>query len=109
MCSLCGILGANEHWADAAARDGVYTRNADPVARRRERADRVRLANRVLALYGMRLSDWQGASFLLSTFTGKSEIVEDLGHLWPAAEKLCGRPCDPLALEVLTRLDAGHG
>jgi hypothetical protein len=108
MCSLCGILGVNEHWADAVARDGVYTRNADPVRRRRERADRVRLANRVLALYGMRLSDWQGASFLLSTFTGKSEIVEDLGHLWPAAEKLSGRPCDPLAFELLEQLDAGR-
>jgi hypothetical protein len=109
MCSLCGILGANEHWADAEAREGVYTRNADPMRRRRERADRVRLANRVLALYGMRLSDWQGASFLLSTFTGKSEIVEDLGHLWPAAEKLCSRLCDPLARELLEQLDAGRG
>ena len=109
MCSLCGILGANEHWADAAARDGVYTRNADPVARRRERADRVRLANRVLALYGMRLSDWQGASFLLSTFTGKSEIVEDLGHLWSTAERLSGRLCDPLAPDLLARLDVDDG
>jgi hypothetical protein len=109
MCSLCGILGANEHWADAAARESVYTRNADPMLRRRERADRVRLANHVLAFYGMQLSDWQGASFLLSTFTGKSEIVEDLGHLWPAAEKLCGRTCDPLARELLEQLDAGHG
>ena len=109
MCSLCGILGANEHWADAAAREGVYTRNADPVARRRERADRVRLANRVLALYGMRLADWQGASFLLSTLTGKSEIVEDLGHLWPAAEKLSGRLCDPLAPDVLARLGVDDG
>src|SRR5438445_12511552 len=106
MCSLCGILGANEHWADAAAREGVYTRNADPMRRRRERADRVRLANRVLALYGMRLSDWQGASFLLSTFTGKSEIVGDLGHLWAAAERLAGRTCDPLDPELLARLDA---
>jgi len=40
MCSLCGILGANDHWADAAAREGVYTRNTDPMRRRRERADR---------------------------------------------------------------------
>jgi hypothetical protein len=45
----------------------------------------------------------------LSTFTGKSEIVEDLGHLWPAAEKLCGRLCDPLARELLEQLDAGPG
>jgi hypothetical protein len=108
MCSLCGILGATEHWADAAMREGVYTRNADPTSRRRERAYRVRLANQVLAFYGMQLSDWQGASFLLSTFTGKSEIVEDLGHLWPAAERLSGRCCDPLARELLEQLDAAH-
>ena len=24
MCSLCGVLGGNEHWADAVARPGVY-------------------------------------------------------------------------------------
>ena len=106
MCSLCGVLGSNDHWADAAAREGVYTRNVDPMRRRRGRADRVRLANRVLALYGMRLSDWQGASFLLSTLTGKTEIVEDLGHLWPAAERLSGRFCDPLAADFLERLEA---
>jgi hypothetical protein len=57
----------------------------------------------------MRLSDWQGTSFLLSTLTGKSEIVEDLGHLWPAAEKLSGRICDPLAPDLLEALDANHG
>jgi hypothetical protein len=109
MCALCGVLGGNEHWADATAREGVYTRNSDPMRRRRERADRVRLANRVLALYGMRLADWQGASFLLSTLTGKSEIVEDLGHLWPAAEKLSVRLCDPLAPDVLARLGVDDG
>lgn len=107
MCSLCGVLGGAEHWADAAARDGVYTHAADPVRRRRERADRVRVANRILAYYGMRLADWQGASFLLSTLTGKNEIVEDLGHLWSAAERLSGRLCDPLAPELLARLEAG--
>ena len=109
MCSLCGILGGAEHWADAAAREGVYTRNADPVRRRRERAERVRLANRVLAFYGMRLADWQGASYLLSTLTGKSEIVGDLGHLWAAAERLSGRLCDPLASDLLARIEAANG
>ena len=109
MCSLCGVLGGNEHWADAAAREGVYTRNVDPMLRRRERAQRVRVANAVLKLYGMKLSDWQGAAFLLSTLTGKSEIVEDLGHLWPMAEKLSGRLCDPLEPDFLKRLEADHG
>jgi hypothetical protein len=105
MCSLCGILGGNEHWADAVARPGVYTRNIERIDRRRERAARVRIANRVLAAFGLSLADWQGASFLLSTLTGKTEIIEDLGHLWPAAERLSGRPLDPLGTAFLDRLE----
>jgi hypothetical protein len=109
MCSLCGVLGGNEHWADAVARPGVYTRNADPIGRRRERIRRVRIANQVLAQFGMALSDWQGAAFLLSTRTGKTEIIADLGHLWPAAERLSGRVCDPLDLPVIERMERHHG
>ena len=106
MCSLCGILGGAEHWTDAPPREGVYSQAADPMRRRRNRAERVQIINRVLAYYGMRLADWQGASFVLSTLTGKSEIVEDLGHLWPIAERLSGRLCDPLAPDLLARLEA---
>ena len=109
MCSLCGVLGGNEHWADAVARPGVFTRNADPVERRHERMNRVRLANQVLAMFGLSLSDWQGASFLLATRTGKTEIIEDLGHLWPTAERLAGRPCDPLALPLIEAMEKRHG
>lgn len=109
MCALCGVLGGNEHWADAAARPGVYTRAADPVTRRRERANRVRIANRVLAVFGLTLSDWQGSAYLLSTLTGKTEIVDDLAHLWAAAERLCGRPCDPLSPAVLDQLEQRNG
>ncbi len=109
MCSLCGVLGGNEHWAEAVARPGVYTRNVDVVERRRERRNRMRLANTILAQFGMALSDWQGSSFLLSTRTGKTEIIADLGHLWPAAERLSGHLCDPLALPVIERLERCHG
>ena len=108
MCSLCGVLGGAEHWTESAPREGVYTRNLDPMRRRQERAERVRIANLALRHYGMRLADWQGASFLLSTLTGKSAIVEDLGHLWPIAEQLSGRVCDPLAPDLLERLEAGR-
>lgn len=110
MCSLCGVLGGNEHWADAVARPGVYTRNVERLDRRRERARRVSAANRVLAAYALSLSDWQGTSYLLSSRTGKTEIIEDLGHLWPAAERMIGRPCDPLAPDVIARAEATrHG
>jgi hypothetical protein len=109
MCSLCGVLGANEHWTDAVAREGVFTRSTDSIARRRERASRVRIANRILAHWRLKLSDWQGTSFLLSTLTGKTEIVEDLGHLWPAAERLIGGPIDPLSPEVLSAFERADG
>ena len=109
MCSLCGVLGGNEHWADTVARPGVYTRNAGAIERRRERINRVRIANRVLAQFGMAISDWQGTAFLLSTRTGKTEIIADLGHLWPAAEKLAGRVCDPLAPPLIESLERRHG
>ena len=110
MCSLCGVLGGNEHWADAVARPGVYTRNVERLDRRRERARRVSAANCVLAAYALSLSDWQGTSYLLSSRTGKTEIIEDLGHLWPAAERMIGRPCDPLDPDIIARAEAiRHG
>ena len=61
MCALCGVLGGPEHWTDAVARPGVFTRNVDPLQRRRERMHRVAGANRVLELYGLTLADWQGS------------------------------------------------
>lgn len=106
MCSLCGILGGNEHWADAVARPGVYTRNAERADRRRERASRVRIAGQLLAPFGLTIADWQGSSWVLSTRTGMSEIIEDLGHLWPAAERLCGRLCDPLDAAFVAAAEA---
>jgi hypothetical protein len=109
VCSLCGVLGSAEHWADAAVRASVNSRNADPVARRRERARRVRIANVVLAQFGMSVADWQGSAFLLSTRTGKTEIIADLGHLWPAAERLSSRLCDPLALPLIEHLEQRDG
>jgi hypothetical protein len=109
MCALCGVLGGADHWTDAAARPGVYSRMADPLQRRRERARRVAAVNRVLAHYHMQLADWQGTSFLLSTATGKTALVDNLAHLWAAAEQLAGRPCDPLDPALLARLTAADG
>lgn len=108
MCGLCGVLGGDGHWTDAVAREGVYTRNVGPVERRRERAYRIQVANRALKVYGLQLEDWQGASYVLRTLTGKSEVIESLAHLWPTAEKLTGRVCDPLDPQFLERLSGFH-
>jgi hypothetical protein len=104
MCALCGVLGGAEHWTTAAARPGVFTRNTDAAARRRERTSQVAAANRVLKHYRVSVADWQGTAFVLSTATGKTEIVENLGHLWTAAERLTGRPCDPLDTEMIAAM-----
>jgi hypothetical protein len=107
MCALCGVLGGSGDWTDAVARPGVFTRNVDAQQRRRERRNRVACAQRVLGFYGLTLSDWQASSFVLSTLTGKTEIVDNLTHLWSAAEALTGRPCDPLDPQLIERMEAG--
>jgi hypothetical protein len=66
---------------------------------------RVRAANRVLTHFRMNLADWQGSAFVLSTATGKTEIVDNLAHLWMAAEQLLGRPCDPLDAELIALME----
>jgi hypothetical protein len=98
MCALCGVLGGSGHWTDAAARPGLFTRNVDGLQR-----------SRVLNYYGLTLSDWQASSYVLSTATGKTEIVDNLSHLWATAEKLLGRPCDPLDPDLILRLETTGG
>ena len=109
MCALCGVLGGAEHWTDAVARPGVFTRNTDAASRRRERISQVAAANQVLKHYRVILADWQGTAFVLSGATGKTEIVDNLGHLWTAAERLTGRPCDPLDPELNTAMERELG
>jgi hypothetical protein len=70
---------------------------------------RVAAANRILKHYRMTFADWEGSSFVLSTATGKTEIVDNLSHLWAAAERLLGRPCDPLDEELIAGLENGLG
>ncbi len=60
----------------------------------------------MLRRYGMALSDWQGAEFVLRSRTGASQIVGSLGDLWPAAERLSRTEIDPLDPALLDALDA---
>jgi hypothetical protein len=103
MCVLCGQdFVAQVHWTDRHLEDRARAAapGSDPVTfqgdRRRERAHRVVLTNGVLHHYGLKLEDWNGSKYVLRDRKGRSELVQDLGSLWPAAEKLAGRPLDPL-------------
>jgi hypothetical protein len=54
------------------------------------------VANKVLRHYGLMINDWAGSKYLLRDKKGRSELVQDLGSMWPAALRLVGRPLDPL-------------
>lgn len=90
MCSLCNAL-LSEHWAE---QEGG----------RRGRVFRVKLLNRVLGFYGLRLDDWSGRVWTLRDRKGRAAVVADLGALWIEAERLAGRPLDPLDPELVASL-----
>jgi hypothetical protein len=100
MCALCGAFGVAEHWTD---RPGEET-SVPPPAERRLRAA---AANEILGLYGLKLSEW-GGRFTLQSRTGKTAVVDNLGALWPEAERLSGRPCDPLDQAVIAAVEANR-
>jgi hypothetical protein len=83
----------SEHWAEEGGG-------------RRVRGFRVVLLNRVLDHYGLSLSDWAGSVYILGDRKGRSVVVTDVGTLWAEAEKLAGRPLDPLDPSLLDSLAA---
>lgn len=113
MCVLCGALWTEEHWAEVAADE----RPDDPAGtvalevhatrrgqRLRDRAGRARLASAVFGGFGLQLQDWEGSSYILRDAKGNAAVAPDLASLWPAAERMLGRPLDPLDPGFLDRL-----
>ena len=90
MCALCGVL-VEDHWAE---REGG----------RRARFARVRLLNRVLEHFGLELGDWSGRVYVLRDRKGRAVVVDGLGSLWVEAERLVGRPLDPLDPDLVRAL-----
>ncbi len=116
MCVLCGqdFVG-RLHWTDRHVMDRALAAGpgSDPGEhqrdRRRDRARRAALLNEVLRHYGLRVEDWQGSRYLLRDSKGRSELVQDLGSLWPAAARMVGRAPDPLDRGLQEALFADHG
>ena len=106
MCGLCGLLGV-EHWTDMSANREAFGEGGR--TRRHERLYRAKLASRVLDRFGLKLEDWQGRSFVLSSRTGKRKLVDDVTMLWAEAEAMAGRRLDPLDPTLLTALEHEAG
>lgn len=96
MCGLCGLLGEDLHWSDPLG---------DELPMRRERLRRIAAINQVLAVFRLKVEDFQGAAYLLMGPTGKQALASGLDQLWQAAETMLGCPLDPLDPRLLDHLE----
>ncbi|WRA26514.1 hypothetical protein KVJ87_01540 [Helicobacter pylori] len=121
MCVLCGELISSFHWSDENyGSDGsdsygsdenlkepnaLISANENARERKRARLKRVGLLNQILAFYGLKINDWQGAKFVLCDKKGQSVIVNDLGDLWDKAQNLAKKEMDALDSNLLAFLN----
>ncbi len=118
MCVLCGELISSFHWTDENYGSDSYeidenlrepnaliSTNENARERKRARLKRVRLLNQILAFYGLKINDWQGAKFVLCDKKGQSVIVNDLGDLWDKAQNLAKKKMDALDSNLLAFLN----
>ncbi|TPH48480.1 hypothetical protein FIM73_00695 [Helicobacter pylori] len=118
MCVLCGELVSSFHWSDENYGSDSYeidenlrepnaliSTNENARERKRARLKRVRLLNQILAFYGLKIGDWQGAKFVLCDKKGQSVIVNDLGDLWDKAQNLAKKKMDALDSNLLAFLN----
>ncbi|WQX92843.1 hypothetical protein KVK22_01120 [Helicobacter pylori] len=121
MCVLCGELISSFHWTDEnygtngsdsyeidenlREPNALISTNENARERKRARLKRVGLLNQILAFYGLKIGDWQGAKFVLCDKKGQSVIVNDLGDLWDKAQKLAKKEMDALDSNLLAFLN----
>ncbi len=116
MCVLCGELISSFHWTDGSDENygsdenlkepnALISANENARERKRARLKRVGLLNQILAFYGLKIGDWQGAKFVLCDKKGQSVIVNDLGDLWDKAQNLAKKKMDVLDSNLLAFLN----
>jgi hypothetical protein len=107
MCVLCGEFVMKIHWTDQTSSDESEIRVGDKQRdRQRTRLQRTSLCNNILRHYRLKLEDWNGSKYILSNPKGNNEVVHDLGTLWATAEKMLGRPINPLDPELLSLIQS---
>jgi len=60
----------------------------------------------VIAPFRLKVSDFQGSSYLIQGATGKQGLASGLDQLWQVAEELVNRKLDPLDPRILDNLEA---
>ncbi len=94
MCANCGFPMAPGHWTEAGM-DQSFER----IQARYRRASLLRA---VLRGHGLSAhDDTSTPGITISTQTGNHEIAQDLSAVWEVAERMTGRPIDPLAPQFI--------
>lgn len=94
MCANCGFPASPGHWTEA----GIDER-FDRIQARYRRAS---LLRSVLRSHGLTAHDDASTpGITISTQTGNQEIAQDLSAVWEVAERMAGRPIDPLAPQFI--------
>jgi hypothetical protein len=106
MCVLCGDLVGDPHWTERSVQGSHVGGFAGETNRRQARYRRTRILNSVLRSNNLSVhEDLSGTNYVLGNGKGSQEVVQHLGRLWPAADKLAGRRLDPLDDGLLTALE----
>jgi hypothetical protein len=105
MCVLCGQGLVDLHWTEQqrieSQQQTGYTARRDRI---RDRRRRVEALNILLGYYKLKLRDAGTRKYVLDNEKGKTAVIDDLGQLWPAAQRLYGGPLDPLDDRLLDYL-----
>jgi hypothetical protein len=100
MCVLCVDLAGDPHWTERSV--------AGESNRRQARIRRTRILNRVLETHRLNVhEDLSGTHYVLGNGKGSQEVVQHLGQIWPAADRLAGMRLDPLDDGLLATLETG--
>jgi hypothetical protein len=106
MCGLCGILGI-VHWTEMSAHQEAFAGRGGSTVRA-ERNSRTKFVNAVLNPRRIKVSDFQATGYVVSSPTGRREIVDDIQSVWTVVERFSGAPIDPLDQNYLQALSKVH-
>lgn len=103
MCMACGQMFSAIHWSDQQKTDSRGF--ADQRTLLLNRISKIRYTNQVLRYYGLTVSGRTGGGYTVSDKKGRSLLCQDFGDLWVKAQKLSGRPVDPLDPKLIAYLN----
>jgi hypothetical protein len=110
MCVLCGQMFGEIHWSERQLDPVQLSLGLGETSRRQERHARIRLLRKVLAQYGLDVSDdWGATNYIVGNRKGDQRLAAGMGELWQAAEQMTGKQLDPLDESLLKRLRSGEG